>query len=94
MKTDREKPDFKTMSEAVQAWYRFYELDPKDGLSHVLCQAAIDFYQGRTLHHRRYSDSAHRKLRRNSCHAGERAHIGRSALTQPGDRFVSETFQS
>jgi hypothetical protein len=45
MKTDREKPDFKTMSEAVQAWYRFYELDPKDGLSHVLCQAAIDFYQ-------------------------------------------------
>lgn len=29
MKTDREKPDFKTMSEAVQAWYRFYELDLK-----------------------------------------------------------------
>lgn len=25
MKTDRDEPDFKTMSEAVQAWYRFYE---------------------------------------------------------------------
>jgi hypothetical protein len=29
----------------VQAWYRFYEVDPKDGLSDVLRQAAIDFYQ-------------------------------------------------
>jgi hypothetical protein len=33
MKTDRDEPDFKTMSDAVQAWYRFYELDPKDGPS-------------------------------------------------------------
>jgi len=44
MKTDRDEPDFTTLSDAVRAWYRFYELDPKDGLSNVLCQAAIDFY--------------------------------------------------
>jgi hypothetical protein len=34
-----DSPDFKTMSEAVKAWYRFYELDPRDGLSSILCQA-------------------------------------------------------
>jgi hypothetical protein len=33
------------MSEAVQAWYRFYKIDPKEGLSDVLCRAAIDFYR-------------------------------------------------
>jgi hypothetical protein len=37
----KDDPDFKMMSEAVQAWYRFYEIDPKRGLSDVLCQAAI-----------------------------------------------------
>ncbi|MGB8287741.1 MAG: hypothetical protein WCE42_07335 [Rhizobium ruizarguesonis] len=45
METEFDKPDFKTMSEAVQAWCRFYGVDPKDGLSDVLCQAAIDFFQ-------------------------------------------------
>ncbi|AUW42658.1 hypothetical protein [Rhizobium leguminosarum] len=45
MKKELDKPDFKTMSEAVQAWYRYYEVDPKDGLSDVLRQATIEFYQ-------------------------------------------------
>jgi hypothetical protein len=44
MTTDCKEPEFKTMSDAVQAWYRFCDLDPKDGLSNVLFQAAIDFY--------------------------------------------------
>ncbi len=44
MTAEPDARDFKMMSEAVQAWYRFYELDPNDRISHVLCQAAIDFY--------------------------------------------------
>lgn len=44
MPKNKNDPDFKMMSEAVQAWYRFYEVDPKHGLSEVLCQAAIDLY--------------------------------------------------
>lgn len=43
---EKDDPDFKMMSEAVQAWYRFYEIDPRNGLSEVLCQAAIDLYRG------------------------------------------------
>jgi hypothetical protein len=36
--------EFRLMSEAVQAWYRFYEVSPDDRASHVLCNAAIDLY--------------------------------------------------
>ena len=36
--------DFRMLSEAVQAWYRYYEVDPEDRASHTLCTAAIDFF--------------------------------------------------
>lgn len=36
--------EFRLMSEAVQAWYRFYEVSPDDRASQVLCNAAIDLY--------------------------------------------------
>lgn len=45
MSSKGDDPDFKTMSEAVQAWYRFYQIDPKNGLSDLLCRAAIDLYR-------------------------------------------------
>jgi hypothetical protein len=45
MSSKGDDPDFKTMSEAVQAWYRFYQINPKNGLFYVLCQAAIDLYR-------------------------------------------------
>ena len=35
------------LSEAVQAWYRYYEVKPDEQASAVLCSAAIDlFHQG------------------------------------------------
>jgi hypothetical protein len=46
MQQRNEHPGFRMMSEAVQAWYRFYEVRPDDRCSNVLCQAAIDLYQG------------------------------------------------
>lgn len=45
MASKDDDPDFKTMSEAVQAWYRFYQIDSRRGLSDLLCQAAIDLYR-------------------------------------------------
>jgi hypothetical protein len=36
--------DFRMLSEAVQAWYRFYEVDPDDQASHTLACAAIQFF--------------------------------------------------
>ncbi|KQV18240.1 hypothetical protein ASC97_29690 [Rhizobium sp. Root1203] len=40
----KKEPDFRTMSEAVQHWYRFYEVPPNDQSSQVLCTAAISLY--------------------------------------------------
>jgi len=37
-------PDFRMLSDAVQAWYRFYELPPADPASHTLCNAAIALF--------------------------------------------------
>ena len=37
--------EYRLTSEAVQTWYRFYEVSPDDRASHVLCTAAIDLYQ-------------------------------------------------
>jgi hypothetical protein len=34
------------LSEAVQAWYRSYEVDPDERPSQILCAAAIDFFNG------------------------------------------------
>jgi hypothetical protein len=41
MKKER---DFRAMSEAVQNWYRFYEVPPNEQSSQVLCTAAINLY--------------------------------------------------
>ncbi len=38
------QPDFRAMSEAVQIWYRFYEVPPNERSSQVLCEAAISLY--------------------------------------------------
>jgi hypothetical protein len=38
------QPDFRAMSEAVQNWYRFYEVPPDEQSSQVLCTAAIELY--------------------------------------------------
>jgi len=35
---------FRMMSEAVQAWYRYYEVDPDDQASQTLCAAAIALF--------------------------------------------------
>lgn len=40
----KRESDFRAMSEAVQNWYRFYEVQPNDQSSHVLCTAAINLY--------------------------------------------------
>lgn len=37
-------PGFRMMSEAVQAWYRFYEVSPDDRATEMLSSAAIDLY--------------------------------------------------
>jgi hypothetical protein len=37
-------PEFRLMSEAVQAWYRFYKVSADDQASRVLCSAAVDLY--------------------------------------------------
>lgn len=36
--------EFRMLSEAVQAWYRYYELRPDEQASHVLCSAALEFF--------------------------------------------------
>jgi hypothetical protein len=36
--------DFRILSEAVQAWYRYYEVAPDDQASHTLGAAAIGFF--------------------------------------------------
>ncbi|WP_413708553.1 hypothetical protein [Rhizobium sp. Rhizsp82] len=36
---------FRMLSEAVQAWYRYYEVEPDDQASHTLSAAAIGFFQ-------------------------------------------------
>jgi len=36
--------DFRMLSQAVQAWYRFYEVVPDDQASHTLGAAAIQFF--------------------------------------------------
>jgi hypothetical protein len=36
--------DFRMLSEAVQAWYRYYEVAPDEQASHTLCSAAIDLF--------------------------------------------------
>jgi hypothetical protein len=41
-KTD--KQDYQIMSQAVHAWYRFYEVDWNDEASSFLCSAAIELY--------------------------------------------------
>ncbi|ANM13548.1 UNVERIFIED_ORG: hypothetical protein GGI57_005797 [Rhizobium aethiopicum] len=35
---------FRMLSEAVQAWYRYYEVEPDDQASQTLCSAAIEFF--------------------------------------------------
>jgi hypothetical protein len=35
------QPDFRAMSEAVENWYRFYEVPPNEHSSEALCNAAI-----------------------------------------------------
>ncbi|CAN7734141.1 hypothetical protein [Rhizobium sp. LjRoot258] len=42
--TKQQDSEFRVMSEAVQAWYRFYEAPPDDRASRVLRIAAIDLY--------------------------------------------------
>jgi hypothetical protein len=37
--------EYRLTSEAVQRWYRFYEVLPDDRASRVLCAAAVDLYQ-------------------------------------------------
>jgi len=37
--------DFRMLSEAVQAWYRHYDVDPDEPVSAVLCSAALSLYQ-------------------------------------------------
>ncbi|PZM16444.1 hypothetical protein [Rhizobium tubonense] len=37
--------DFRVMSQAVLAWYRYYEIDPEVPPSIVLCTAALDLYK-------------------------------------------------
>lgn len=36
--------DFRMLSEAVQAWYRYYEVAPDETASEKLCSAALDFF--------------------------------------------------
>ncbi|WP_018858705.1 hypothetical protein [Rhizobium sp. 42MFCr.1] len=38
------EPDFRTMSEAVQAWHRHYGIIPNEQSTSVLCLAAIELY--------------------------------------------------
>ncbi|MGB8291607.1 hypothetical protein ACCS68_29115 [Rhizobium beringeri] len=38
------RPDLTAMSEAVQAWYQFYEVPRNDHSSRVLCSAAVELY--------------------------------------------------
>ncbi|WP_245456736.1 hypothetical protein [Rhizobium hidalgonense] len=45
MPTSPRDNDFRMLSEAVQAWYRFYEVDPDERASQTLCTAALEFYQ-------------------------------------------------
>ncbi|WP_312883791.1 hypothetical protein [Rhizobium leguminosarum] len=39
------RPDLRAMSEAVEAWYRFYEAPQNEQSSRVLCSAAVDLYK-------------------------------------------------
>jgi len=41
---EKHETGFRLMSEAVQAWYRFYAESPENHASQVLCNAAIDLY--------------------------------------------------
>lgn len=39
-----EQRDIRTISEAVQTWYRYYEVSPDEKVSETLCAAAIGFF--------------------------------------------------
>jgi hypothetical protein len=39
------RPDIALLSEAVQRWYRFYEVSPDEAVSDVLCSAALGLYR-------------------------------------------------
>ncbi len=41
-----DEQDFRMMSRAVQRWYRFYEVNPTNKASTVLCSAAIELFNG------------------------------------------------
>jgi hypothetical protein len=45
MSSKGDDPDFKAMSEAVQAWYPLYQIDPKKGLSYVLSKRRSTFIE-------------------------------------------------
>lgn len=36
--------DIRTISDAVQTWYRYYEVSPDEKVSKTLCTAAIRFF--------------------------------------------------
>ncbi|NLR97032.1 hypothetical protein HGP17_09305 [Rhizobium sp. P38BS-XIX] len=36
--------NIRVLSQAVQAWYRYYDVEPDETASHALCLAAIEFY--------------------------------------------------
>lgn len=38
-------PDIRMLSEAVQAWFQYYQADPDEGASHLLCNAALAFFR-------------------------------------------------
>jgi len=40
----RSDEDIQLISDAVQAWYRFYEISPDDTASETLCAAAIGLF--------------------------------------------------
>jgi hypothetical protein len=39
------RPDIDLLSEAVQRWYRFYEVPPDEAATDILCSAALGLYR-------------------------------------------------